>query len=73
MSYTRIETVRQHNRDTMQAALTANDIAYQLNICLKTARELLKSGEIPGAFRIGKEFRVMPEGVETYIRARRSA
>lgn len=60
------KAIRERNRETMRQALTVPDIAYTLNCSEKTAREMVKRGEIR-SFRIGGEYRVRPADLDAYI------
>jgi excisionase family DNA binding protein len=65
-----IYDVRQRNRESMRKALTqaltVKDIAHRLNCSDKTARSIIKSGELR-SFRVGTEFRVLPTDLDAYI------
>jgi excisionase family DNA binding protein len=63
-----IHEIRDRNREDMHQALTIKDLAFQLNCSEKTARELVKRGEIR-AFRVGGIYRVLPADLDRYIEA----
>jgi excisionase family DNA binding protein len=53
----------------MEELLTAEDVARILRIHVYTAREMLKSGEIPGGFKIGngRQWKIKAEDLRNYI------
>jgi excisionase family DNA binding protein len=61
-----IEEIRARNRETIRQALTIKDIAYKLNCAERTAWKLVSHGKIR-AFRLGNEFRVLPDDLDAYI------
>lgn len=66
MTPNQTRAVRERNREGMRQALTVPDIAYKLNCAEQTVREAIKRGGIR-AFRIGGEFRVLPDDLDAYI------
>jgi len=49
-----------------QTVLTIPEVARILQICPKTARSYIASGQLR-AFRLKRQFRVFPEDVEKFI------
>jgi excisionase family DNA binding protein len=63
------KAIRDGNRETMRRALNIPECAYRLNCAQQPVRRLIHRGDIR-AFRIGEEFRVLPEDLDAYIESR---
>lgn len=68
MAAKRNAAVRQHNRDVMRQALNIKGVSYKLNCSEKTSRALIERGQLRG-FKVGTEYRVLPEDLEAYIQS----
>jgi excisionase family DNA binding protein len=66
MTTTRSDAVRARNRGVMRQALNIKGVSHALNCSDKTTRKLIERGELR-AFRVGTEYRVLPEDLHAFI------
>lgn len=58
-------------QDYSQELITIDDLCKTLNIGKNTAYSLLNSGELHGAFRIGRIWKIPKDAVSNYIYSKR--
>jgi len=56
------------NLDTLPAILTTAEAAALLRVAETTVKDWARNGELPGAFKLGKEWRVERKALLEYIR-----
>ena len=63
----RVAALRRNSFDDLPAVLTADELADFLSLNRKTIYEALARGEIPGARRIGRSFRIARDAVLEWL------
>lgn len=58
-------------QNNYQELITIDELCESLNIGKNTAYSLLNSGELPGAFRIGRIWKIPKDAVSNYIISKR--
>jgi len=53
------------------ANLSTREVSERLAVHVNTLRKLLTAGAFPGAFRLGKDFRIPESDVDAFIAQRR--
>ena len=56
--------------DHSRATLSIAEAAWELGVCAETAYRAAKRGELPGAFRFGRTWRVSREPFEGWLQSR---
>lgn len=52
----------------MGAVLSAAEVGDRLNVSEQKIRRMCEEGEFEGAFKIGRQWRIPEEAIETYVR-----
>lgn len=64
---TRPDDARQHD---VRATLSISEAAWELGVCAETVYRRAKVGELPGAFKIGRTWRVSREPFDRWLSSR---
>lgn len=55
---------------SLRATLSISDVAWELGVCAETVYRRAKAGELPGAFKIGRTWRVSREPFQRWLSSR---
>lgn len=54
----------------LRSTLSIPEVAWELGVCAETAYRRAKSGQLPGAFKLGRTWRVSRESFERWLACR---